>query len=140
MARANREHQGRRDRGTKAIVYDPSSHQLWTEDCNKLDSEWSYHGEDMSSNLLGKYTSFQLDLPWWRNRVDIYINPETKTGFVATVQLDRLGKIKNLQRRVGQNYTVLLVKGSTPNKPSPSPSTSSVSMEDKIRNGFNRSV
>ena len=94
----------------------------------------------MSSNLLGKYTSFQLDLPWWRNRVDIYINLETKIGFVATVQLDRLGKIKNLQRRVGQNYTVLLVKGSKPNKPSPSPSTSSVSMEDKIRNGFNRSV
>ncbi|KAL2058178.1 hypothetical protein ABVK25_001796 [Lepraria finkii] len=113
MSRANREHQGRRDHSTKAIVYDPSSHQLETEYCKDLNS---------------KYASFQVDLPWWRNRVDIYVDPRTKTGFVATVQLNRLGSIKNWQRRFGHNYTVLLVKGSKPSAPSRTSSRSTTSM------------
>ena len=128
MSRANREHQGRQDHSTKAIIYDPSSHQLKTEDCKDLNSGWSYRSTDMSSNSPGKYASFQVDLPWWRNRVDIYVDPITKTGFVATVQLNRLGKIKNWQRRFGHNYTVLLVKGSKPSTPSRTSSRSTTSM------------
>ena len=80
------------------------------------------------TDSLGKYNSFQVDLPWWRNRVDIYVDPKNKTGFVATVQLDRLGKIKNWQRRIGHNYTVLHVKGLKPDTPSRTSLSSSESM------------
>ena len=80
------------------------------------------------TDSLGKHDSFQVDLPWWRNRVDIYVDPKTKTGFVATVQLNKLGKIKNWQRHMGHNYTVLHVKGLKPDTPSRTSSNSSESM------------
>ncbi len=82
------------------------------------------------TDSLGKFDSFQVDLPWWRNRVDIYVDPKTKTGFVATVQLNRLGKIKNWQRHIGHNYTVLHVKGLKPDTLSGTSSNSSESMPE----------
>ena len=66
------------------------------------------------SNWIGKSDSFQVHLPWWRNRVNIYVDEEARTGFVATVKLDRLGPKTNWQRRLRHNYTTLYVKGLKP--------------------------
>ena len=69
--------------------------------------------------------SFPVDLPRWRNRVDIYVDPENRSGFVATVQLDRLGPAKNWQRRLGHKYRILHVKGLKPGTVSRTSSNSS---------------
>ena len=63
------------------------------------------------ADLLGDYDSLELKLPRWRNRVDVYMNPESRSGFLASVSLNELGVIKNWQRRLRYNYTVLRVKG-----------------------------
>lgn len=52
-------------------------------------------------------------MPRFRNRVYIYTDKKAKTGFICTIRLDRLGLVKNLQRRLGLNYQVLHVKGRT---------------------------
>ncbi|CAF9942097.1 MAG: hypothetical protein HETSPECPRED_005084 [Heterodermia speciosa] len=83
---------------SKAFVYDPSSHKLSTDYLSTLD----------------KTENFEIDLPWWRNTVDIYVDSVARTGFVATVRLDKLSTKKNWQRRLRQNYTVLRVKGLKP--------------------------
>lgn len=69
-----------------------------------------------SSDLLGT-DSFKVHLPWWRNRVDIYMDEEAKSEFVATIKLDRLGRRTNWQRRLRHNYTTLYVKGFKPEEP-----------------------
>ena len=80
------------------------------------------------ADFVADCDSFPIDLPRWRNRVDIYVCPENRSGFVATVQLDRLGPAKNLQRRFGHKYRVLHVKGLKPGTASRTSSSSSASM------------
>ena len=80
------------------------------------------------ADFVADCDSFPIDLPRWRNRVDIYVCPEDRSGFVATVQLDRLGPAKNLQRRFGHKYRVLHVKGLKPGIASRASSSSSTSM------------
>lgn len=77
----------------------------------------------LGSNLLGKTDSIKVHLPRWRNRVDIYIDEEARSEFVATVKLDRLGRKRNWQRRLGHNYTTLYVKGLRPEEPRTSSSS-----------------
>ena len=78
--------------------------------------------------LTAKYETFKVHLPWWRNKVDIYAYPENKSGFIATVQLDRLGVTKNWERRLRKNYAVMLVKGKKPVKGTMPALTSTASM------------
>lgn len=108
---------------SKVIVYDPCSHELKTEDWNTVES---------------KYETFPVPLPLWRNRVDIYAYPETEKGFIATVQLVRLGFTQNLERRLGKNSRIMLVKGKKPASGSMSASTSAASidhMKDALSGG-----
>lgn len=96
----------------QAIVYDPCFHKHDTEEWILQDSKSSRNQNTAYSYVeKAKYSRFDVRLPLWRNRVDIYVDPENKTGFVATVQLSQLGSAKNWQRRLRQNYTVLRVKG-----------------------------
>lgn len=67
---------------------------------------------------------FEVHLPPWRNRVDIYLDEKAREGFVATVNLSRLGSTKNWQRRFRHNYTSLYVKGAKPGETSRSTSVS----------------
>jgi len=68
-----------------------------------------------TSDLLVEETnSFEVQLPRWRNHVDVFKDMESELGFVATLRLDRIGMKKNWQRRLGYNYKVLYVKGKKP--------------------------
>lgn len=42
------------------------------------------------------------------------MDPKKRSGFVATVRLDRLGPAKVWQRRLRHNYKVLRIKGLEP--------------------------
>jgi len=97
-------------------VYDPSSHKLSTDYLSKLDSQLLnfYSLAVLWLILTIASDNFEVHLPWWRNSVDIYVDSVARTGFVATVRLDKLGPKKNWQRRLRQNYTVLRVKGLKP--------------------------
>lgn len=123
MGSANQDHSGQQlstehrtsswDHKPQAIVYDPSLDKLETVKRENLNIECD---------------SFPVHLPWWSNKVDIYVDPENRSGFVATVQLDRLGTAKNWQRRLRRNYTILHVKGLKPGKFSRTSSSSSASV------------
>ena len=103
------------DNKLQAIVYDPAMDSFGTEECG-----------GMFKNLATRYSltcvahcdSYQVHLPWWSNKVDIYQDPENRSGFIATVRLDRLGAAKVWQRRLRHNYKVLHVKGLKPEKSS----------------------
>jgi len=43
--------------------------------------------------------------------VNFFTIKEAKTGFICAIRLDRLGFVKNFQRRLGLNYQVLHVNG-----------------------------
>ncbi|CAD6587529.1 MAG: hypothetical protein ASARMPREDX12_002924 [Alectoria sarmentosa] len=130
MASANQENPGQQlsaehrtsswDHKPQAIVYDPSLDKLETVKCENLNS---------------KCDSFPVHLPWWSNKVDIYVDAKNRSGFVATVQLDRLGPAKNWQRRFRRNYTVLHVKGLKPGKASRASSSPSASIP-VVQNGY----
>lgn len=101
----------------KAIVYDPSSHKLSTDYLSTLDSQSPKNCRSCSQLTFNIETdNFEVHLPWWRNTVDIYVDAEARSGFVATVRLDKLGPKKNWQRRLRHNYTILRVKGPKPEK------------------------
>ncbi|KAF6236763.1 hypothetical protein HO173_005054 [Letharia columbiana] len=101
------------DHKPQAIVYDPSLDKFETVERQNLNTDCN---------------SFPVHLPWWRNKVDIYLDPENRSGFVATVKLDRLGAAKNWQRRLRHNYKVLHVKGLKPGTASRASSSSSTSI------------
>ena len=73
-----------------------------------------------------QHASFQVHLPRWRNRVDIYLDEKKKTGLVTSIDLGQIGVKRNLKRRLGYNYRVLHVKGVKP-KMLNSDSTTSIS-------------
>ena len=101
----------------KAIIYDPSSHSLSTEYLSTLDSQFCQVTTLFPQlNFQTETDNFEVHLPWWRNTVDIYVDAAARSGFVATVRLDKLGAKKNWQRRLKHNYTVLRVKGPKPDK------------------------
>lgn len=83
----------------EAIIYNPEDHELSTVQLAVLERD---------SN------KFEVYLPRWQNRVDIYVDRKGKSGFVASVRLDKLGRSKNWQRRLRHNYTSLYVKGQKP--------------------------
>lgn len=59
--------------------------------------------------------SFEMPLPKWRNRVDVYMDQKARTGYIATLHLNYcLGVWRNWQRRFGWDYQVLFVKGAKP--------------------------
>ena len=61
---------------------------------------------------LGKTNSFEVQLPRWRNQMDVYIDMEERKGYIASIRLGRrLGVKGNWQRHLGMNYQVLFVKG-----------------------------
>ena len=97
------------------IVYDPSEHALSTEPLSDPERTLPLLSK-MGARLTPTGTTgiFQVRLPSWRNRVDIYLDEEAKQGLVATVQLDRLGLKNNWQRRLRHNYTSLYVRGAKP--------------------------
>lgn len=99
----------------KAIVYDPTSRRLSTDYLSTLESQSDDSNAHSQLTRKTESDNFQVHLPWWRNSVDIYVDAEARSGFVATVRLDKLGLKKNWQRRLRQNYTVLRVKGPKPN-------------------------
>ena len=97
------------------IIYDPSLDTFETVDSGNLNGEsWSVSAHENAANFIADCDSFTVDLPRWRNRVDIYVGSENRSGFVATVQLDRLGQAKNWQRRLSHKYRILHVKGLKP--------------------------
>ena len=116
------------DHKAQAIVYDPSKDKFTTVERENLNSKWEEPGSRNAANFSADCDSFPVHLPLWRNKVDIYIYPEKRAGFVATVQLDRLGARKNWQRRLRQNYMVLHVKGLKPGTFSRASSSSSASI------------
>lgn len=111
------------DHKPQAIVYDPSLDKLETVKCENLNSELQTLVMK-AADFAAKCDSFPVHLPWWSNKVDIYVDPENRSGFIATVQLDRLGRAKNWQRRFRHNYKVLHVKGLKPGKASRASSSS----------------
>ena len=122
------------DHKSQAIVYDPSLDKLETVKCENLNSEWDTVAARNLLTLLAKCDSFPVHLPWWSNKVDIYVDPESRSGFIATVRLDRLGPAKNWQRRLRHNYTVLHVKGLKPGRASRASSSASASIPG-VQNG-----
>ena len=118
-------HTGSWDHKPQAIVYDPSSDRFGTEKCG---GECSNLATGRAANLVANCDSYPVHLPWWSNKVDIYADPKNRSGFVATIRLDRLGPAKVWQRRFRHNYTILHVKGLKPGKASSSSESSSASM------------
>jgi len=97
----------------QALVYRAESDDLAFEDVTEINSQLLEH-DSVARELtlwLEISNSFEVQLPRWRNRVYVYADKKSKTGFVATIRLDRLGPVKNLQRRLGLNYRTLHVKG-----------------------------
>jgi predicted phage tail protein len=68
------------------------------------------NNEMRDSNMSETSDLIRVDLPHWANWVDIYIDGKTKTGFIASVQMKRLGAKKNWQRHLGYNYTRMFVQ------------------------------
>lgn len=106
---------------SKAFVYDPLNHKLSTEKLSTLDSQSPhslnlvFHGiSKCELTISTEIDNFEVRLPRWRNSIDIYVDAASRSGFVATVRLDKLGPKKNWQRRLRRNYTVLRVKGARP--------------------------
>lgn len=101
----------------QALVLEPENRHLTIEDINDSNSKYrpSLLGHRIASHVQIEATnSFEVQLPRWRNHVDIFKDMESELGFVATLQLDQLGLKKNWQRRLGMNYKVLHVKGKKP--------------------------
>ena len=102
-----------------ALVYSAETLGLGIEEINEANSMFA--GFPTSSLFLNfpieKTNSFEVQLPRWRNRVDVYTDMEERTGYTATLRLNRLGLKKNWQRHLGMNYQVLFVKGDKPTFP-----------------------
>ena len=60
---------------------------------------------------------FEVPLPPWRNVVDIFTDAE-RTNFLGSAHLQKIGFNKNLQRRLGIDYTRLYVRA-PPTSPPP---------------------
>ena len=101
------------DHKQQALVYDPSMDTLETEECG---GECRHLARKLLLSCIAHCDSYPVHLPWWSNKVDIYLDPKNRSGFIATVRLDRLGPAKVWQRRLRHNYTVLHVKGLKPEK------------------------
>ena len=109
----------------QAIVYDPSKDSFKTEECG---GECKSRAIRKLLTCVAHCDSHPVHLPWWSNKVDIYQDPENRSGFIATVRLDRLGPAKVWQRRFRYNYKVLHVKGLKPDKNSGTSTRSSASI------------
>ena len=65
----------------------------------------------MSSFIIAGNKDYrEVSVPSWKNHVDIYLD-EKETEFLATIYLDKgLGTKKNIQRRMGRNFTRLFIE------------------------------
>ena len=107
------------NKGLKAIVYDPESHDISTEKLSILESTSLHqlHPITTYTKSLVESDNLRVYLPSWRNKVDIYLNADSRSAFVATIRLDKqLSQSQNWQRRLRRNYKVLYVKGLRPEK------------------------
>lgn len=105
------------NKSLKAIVYDPESHDISTERLSILESTSPNHVPAIATHTksLVESDNRPVYLPRWRNSVDIYLNAESRSAFVATIRLDKqLSPSQNWQRRLRRNYKVLYVKGLKP--------------------------
>ena len=64
----------------------------------------------------GETNVLEIQLPRWRNRVDIYEGPDNEQDFLFTIRIDRFGFIKNCKRRLGIDYRVLHIKSDKPGR------------------------
>ena len=111
-------------KSSRVVLYDPFNHGLTTDWLTTDDRNFPLLSHLLKvANFLEK-SSLAIQLPRWRNRVDIYIDQEAKSRFVATVKLNRLGRKANWQRRLWRKYTMLYMKGFKPEEEA-RPSTSS---------------
>ena len=138
MDSPNQANLGQQASAEQAIVYDPSLDKFETVRRENLKSEYCTLAIEKLANFLANSDTFAVHLPWWRNKVDIYVDPKNRSGFVATVQLNRLGPAKNLQRRFRPSYKVLHIKSSKSgiaSRASSSSSTSTSVMKDGDHSG-----
>lgn len=98
-----------------AVVLWNGSSRLTIEEINDVNSMYAHTTRFVSFTAetvpTGESDAFEIDLPRWRNRVEVYADMKNHWGYAATLRLDRLGLKKNWQRRLGLNYNVLHVKG-----------------------------
>ena len=108
-------HSNKGNEPCRVILYDPISYGLETKKlallqgvplriCCQLSHYTKCTGGDIEA--------FEVPMPSWRNTVNIYLNSEKQSGFIAQIHLNRLGKRRNMQRRLRQDFTKLYVKGS----------------------------
>ena len=100
----------------KVVVYDHGAHDLYTNDEAVFDNSKSEKRILYFSNLtsLDEKYAYCMDLPRWRNRVNLNVDPDLKSLFLAEVRIDKIGWRKNWQRRLRINYTKIYVKGPKP--------------------------
>lgn len=98
-------------KSSRVVLYDPFNHGLKTDWLTQDEGNFpfSFPLPELANFL--ENSSVRIQLPRWRNSVDIYIDQTAKVGFVATVKLTRLGKRTNWQRRLRYKHTYLYMKG-----------------------------
>ena len=106
-------HASNADDSKMVFIYDPHEHDLYTE--KQINLRCAYFS-DLKITRLTPHSpvigpSFEVPLPRWRNWVDLYIDPETRCDFLSSIHMGQLGLWKNLQRRLGIDYTTLHIKG-----------------------------
>lgn len=103
----------------QAILYDPSKHALSTLSMTVPEGEcWYSWLRKLGWFHAESSEKFEVHLPRWKNRVNIYVGEKAREGFIATIYLNWLGSAKNWQRRLRHNYTSLYVKGVKPEETS----------------------
>lgn len=105
---------GRASKSPRVIIYDPLNHTLGLERLTEDESKFlcSSHLPKFA-NFLEK-TSVAVQLSRWRNDVNVFLDQESRSGFVAIVKLNRLGPKITWQRRLQNKYTTLYMKGLKP--------------------------
>lgn len=103
----------------KALVFKAGVYDLLVEDiteCNSMYRHLSPCHITKAHKITEESNAFEVQLPRWRNRVDMFKDMEAEMGFVVELHLNKIGLKKNWQRRLGLNYTVLHVKGNKLNQ------------------------
>ena len=97
-------------KSSRMVLYDPVSDALKTDWLTEDDSNFSLSFYLLKLTNFLENSSVKVQLPRWRNSVDIYIDDV----FVATIKLDRLGTKVNWQRRFRHKHPFLYMKDLEP--------------------------
>ena len=101
-----------------ASTYSSADHKLATERISNVNGSYeSLLVKNLTYTILDATTCLKVRLPRFRNTVNIFADNASQRGLIATVRLDKAGFGNNLQRRLGQDYTELHVKGGKLNRP-----------------------